>query len=131
MTTTLKAPWPDFLVTTVLPSAEFGDSRSSESTITIKRTITGEVWTYAQPTDRQTLTLPFLLTRMKSLEVEAFLKSYQDAPIFIELEDGSQWEARLAQQPVQRVATGRIGDDIRTGRESVELTLTFSATRLN
>ena len=131
MTTTLKAPWPNFKVTSLLPNPQFDDARAGESTIIIKRTMTGQVWTYVQPSERQTLVLPFLLTRMKSLEVEEFLKAYQRAPIFIELYDGTQWEALLVNQPVSRQATERIGESTLTGKELIQLTLTFSAKRLN
>jgi hypothetical protein len=131
MTTTLRAPWPNYKVTSILPSPEFGDGRAAESTIVIKRTMTGRKLTYVKPSDRYLLTLPFQLTRMKALEVEAFLKSYQAAPIFLELYDGSQWEAKLVNQPVSRVATERIGTSTISGKELIELTLTFSAKRLN
>jgi hypothetical protein len=65
------------------------------------------------------------------LELEAFLNAYQSAPIFIELYDGSEWEAQLINEPVTRAATARLGDNTLTGKELVEVTLTLSATRLN
>lgn len=131
MATTLRAPWPNYKVTSILPNPQFDDARSVESTITIKRTMTGKKYTYIQPSERYTLTLPFQLTRMKSLELEAFLKVYQAAPIFMELYDGSQWEAKLVNEPVTRRATDRIGESSLVGRELVEVTLTLSAKRLN
>jgi hypothetical protein len=131
MATTLKAPWPNYKVASILPNPQFEDTRSTESTIIVKRTMTGALWTYAKPSDRYTLNLPFLLTRMKSLEVEAFLASYQAAPIWVELYDGSQWEAKLVQQPVIRKATERIGDSTLIGKELIDVTLTLSAKRLN
>jgi len=131
MTTILRAPWPNYKVTSILPNPQFGDKRSTESTITIKRTMTGRKVTYIQPSERYTLNLPFQLTRMKALEVEAFLNSYQSAPIFLQLYDGSQWEAQLADSQVSRQATERIGSSPLTGKELIELTLTFSAKRLN
>lgn len=132
MATTLRAPWPNYKVTSILPNVQFDDSRRSESTIVIKRTMTGRKVTYTQPSDRYTLTLPFQLTRMKALELEAFIKSYQSASWFVELYDGSQWEAKLVGEPVNRTATERINADHGlTGKELVEVTLTLSATRLN
>lgn len=131
MSTTIRAPWPNYKVTTILPNPEFGDTRSSESTVTIKRTMTGRKLTYIQPSNRYTLVLTFQLTRMKALELEEFLRSYRSAPIFLELYDGSQWEAKLIQQPVERRATERIGDSTLIGKELIETTLTLSAKRLN
>lgn len=131
MSTTFRAPWPNYKVTSILPNPEFGDSRASESTIIIKRTMTGRKLTYNQPSDRYTLTLPFQLTRMKSLELEAFLNAYQSAPIFVELYDGSQWEAKVVDIPINRRATERIGTSTLTGKELVDVTLILSAKRLN
>lgn len=131
MSTILRAPWPNYKVTSILPNPQFQDGRAPESSIIIKRTMTGRKLTYVRPSDRFTLTLPFQLTRMKALEVEAFLKAYQAAPIFIELYDGTQWEAKLIDQPVSRRATERIGDSTLIGKELIELTLTFSAKRLD
>ncbi|MHC4324351.1 MAG: hypothetical protein ACYSUX_08770 [Planctomycetota bacterium] len=59
------------------------------------------------------------------------MASYQAAPIWVELYDGSQWEAKLVQQPVIRKATERIGDSTLIGKELIDVTLTLSAKRLN
>lgn len=131
MATTLKAPWPNFKVTSILPNLEFEDTRASESTVIIKRTMDGGVRTYVRPSDRYTLTLPFQLTRMKALELEAFVKAYQAAPIWIEIHDGTQWEGKLIGEPVIRKAVERIGDLTNIGKERIDVTLTFSAKRLN
>lgn len=132
MSTILRGPWPNYKVTSVLPNPKFGDKRASQSTITVKRTMTGRVVTYAAPSDRETLTLPFEITRTKALEVEAFFNAYQSTTIFVELQDeGSQWEAQLVGQPLFREATTVVSEDARTGRELIRMTLTLSAKRLN
>lgn len=116
----------------MLPDPKFLDGRASESRVMVKRGATGEIWTYPQSSDRQTLTLPFTLTRQKSLELEAFVTAYQSARWFVLLEqDGSQWDAQLTASPFDRVVIGRYGPDVRTGAETVELTLVLSAKRLN
>ena len=93
--------------------------------------MTGRKVTYVKPSERYVLTLPFQLTRMKSLELEAFLNAYQSAPIYIKLYDGSEWEGQLVGAPVQRQATGRIGNSTLVGKELIETTLTLSAKRLS
>jgi len=128
--TELRAPYPNHKVTTILPKPLFGDSRRSEATVTVKRTKTGGKFVYKDSSDRYTLTLPFRLTRMKSLELENFLRSYQSAHIHLTLYDGSTWDCQLVGQPVSRAAVSRYSDDPNTGKESVEVTLTFSAKRL-
>lgn len=131
MSTIIRAPWPNPTVTSILPNPQFDDSRATESSIIIKRTMTGRKLTYVRPSERYTLRLPFQLTRMKALELEAVLKAHHADPILLELYDGSKWEAKLVNQPVSRVASERIGTSPIVGRELIELTLTFSAKRLN
>jgi hypothetical protein len=131
MATTIKAPWPNYKVTSILPNPQFEDTRSTESTVIVKRTMTGVLWTYKVPSDRVSLSLPFRLTRMKSLELEAVLNSYQAAPLWIELYDGSQWEAKLVGEPIIRTATERIGTSTLIGKELIDVTLILSAKRLN
>lgn len=131
MATEIQGPYPNPKVTIILPNPQFDDARASESTMQIKRTMTGRVITYVQSSNRVTLQLPFLLSRMKSLELEAFVNSYQSASWKLTLYDGSIWEAQLVGQPVVRSATGRAGSSTATGKESVEVTLTLSAKRLN
>lgn len=131
MTTKIQAPYPNHKVTTELPDPDFNDSRTPESTVQIKRTMTGRVITHPKTSTRQTLTLPIIMTRMKSLELEAFIQSYQAAHWHVTLYDGSQWDAQLVGQPVVRVATDRQGSRVDTGKEMVEVTLRLSAVRLN
>lgn len=131
MSTIIQAPYPKIKVTSTFPNVKFGDIRKSESTITIKRTMTGRKITYVHPSDRYTLTLPFQLTRVKALEMEEMVNIYQAAHWKLTLYDGSEWDAQLVDAPVSRTATGRIGDNTLVGKELVELTLTLSAKRLN
>jgi hypothetical protein len=131
MSTIIKAPYPNHKVTATLPSAKFDDARASESTVTIKRSMLGRKITYVNPSDRYTVVLPFILTRMKSLELEAFVQAYQSAHWEITLYDGSKWDCLLVGEPVSRAATQRIGDNPTPGKEAVEVTLTFSAKRIS
>ena len=128
----IRAPHPNHKVTILLPNPEFDDARAPESTITIKRTMTGRLITYIAQSDRVTLNLPLQLTRMKSLELEAFLASYQSAKWEVTLYDGSVWETQLVGEPVSRRATGRLGGkESLIGRELIETLLTLSARRLS
>lgn len=130
--TYIRAPYPNHKVTMILPNPQLEDSRASESTITIKRTMTGRVITYVNPSERVSMSLPFRLTRMKALELEAFVKSYQSARWHVTLGyDGSEWDAQLIGQPISRTAVERIGNNATVGKELVDVTLTLSAKRLN
>lgn len=131
MSTQIRAPYPGHKVTVILPSPQFGDTRASESTFVVKRSMLGRVITHPQNSDRFTLTLPLRLTRMKSLELEAFIKAYQSAHWELTLYDGSVWDAQLVGDPVTRAATDRIGSSSLIGKELIDVTLTLSAKRLS
>lgn len=130
MSTEIKGPYPNPKVTIILPNPQFEDARASESKIQVKRTMTGRLITYVQSSDRVTLRLPFILSRMKSLELEAFINAYQSARWQVTLYDGSVWDAQLVGEPVIRAAVGRGGSSSTTGKEVVEVALTLSAKRL-
>lgn len=129
--TEIKAPFPNPKVTILLPNPRFDDARATEATVQIKKTMTGRTISYVKSSDRVRIILPFMLTRMKSLELEAFLKAYQSAHWRLTLYDASEWDVQLIGQPVTRVAVGRAGDYGATGKESIEVTLTLSGKRLN
>lgn len=129
--TELKAPYPASRVTVILPNPQFNDSRSSESVVTAKRSMLGRVITYIKQSDRTILRLPFQLSRMKALELQAFLNSYQSATVEVVLYDGSRWAAQFIGEPHAQTAIDRLSDQTLTGKELVEVTLTLSAKRLN
>ena len=132
MSVKLLAPHPGHLVTTQLPNPKYGNKRSPDNRVHVKRSSLGRLITYVTTTDTETLVLAFSLTRQKSLELEAFITSYQSAPWQLEFDhDKSIWIGTLVGLPVQRAAVNRIGDDPRTGREEIEVTLTLSATKLS
>lgn len=132
MSTIISAPYPNDKVTTVLPSAEFTDSRAARDGVTVKRSMLGRTITYVSTTDRETLNLPLRLTRMKALELEAFIQSYRSATWRIKMYDNTTWEAKLLGRDVVRNAIDRLGGASAslTGSELVNLTLQFSAKKL-
>lgn len=129
--TELRAPYPASRVTVILPNPQFNDSRASESSVTVKRSMLGRVITYIKQSERTVLRLPFLLSRMKALELQAFLNSYQSATVELILYDGSRWAAQFVGEPHSQTAIDRLSDQVLTGKELVEVTLTLSAKRLN
>jgi hypothetical protein len=90
----------------------------------------GRVITYVDPSDRYEVQLPLVLTRMKDLELEAFINAYQSAHWHLTLYDGSTWDCQLIGEPVRRQATQRYGNNPTPGKEVIEVTLTLSAKRL-
>lgn len=131
MSISIAAPYPALKVTSILPDPNFGNVRASQSGIQIKRGMTGEVWTYAKPNDKEVSVLEFSLTRQKDLEVAEFLRIYHTATWKLIDHNGKQWKVQLVGRPVRREARGRVGaTSSSTGGESIILTLSFSAEAL-
>ena len=131
MSTFFAAPYPRLQTTSVLPDPEFGDSRASEASIQIKRRMRGKVSTYVNPNDTQVLVLTFLLTRKKHAEVDQFITAYHTTDWRVTLPDGSRWVTKLVGEPLLGSWTQKIDrGNPRTGDEEVDMTFTFSATRL-
>ena len=122
----LSAPHPANTVTVVLPSPEFGDGRAAQQSVQVRRSMLGRVITYVKSSDRYTLTLPFQLTRQKSLELENFVRIYYRATWQVILHDDTKWSAKLVGGGLTKSAVDRIY----TGNELVTATLELSATRI-
>lgn len=129
--TIIRAPWPGVKTTMLLPTAQWLDSQKPEADFQIKRTRMGRVITHPRTSTRRELRLRWRLTRQKYLELEAFANSYQAATWWLQLYDLSTWSATLVDAPIASVAIGRqTASRADTGTEAVDVTLTFSATKL-
>lgn len=131
MSIAISAPYPATKVTSILPDPDFGNIRASQSGIQIKRGMSGDVWTYTKPNDKEVSSLTFNLTRQKDLELAEFLRVYHTATWKLIDHNGKEWEVQLVGEPVRRRARGRVGEtSSSTGGESIILTLNFSAEAL-
>jgi hypothetical protein len=91
----------------VLPSPELGDVRRPELVVDQKRGMTGELTTYVKSSPRKTLEFEFNLSRLKALEVEAFLKIFYRAEWLMVLHDDTQWRTKLVSNELRRVTSER------------------------
>jgi len=78
----LKAPYPTFTKVLVLPNPKLGDSNMEIRELKIKRGMDGTAYSYAKTTGNVRLIYQVELTRMKSLELEDFIRAY----------GGKKWE---------------------------------------
>jgi len=77
MTVRLQAPYPLLQTTTLLPNPEFSDSEGLLDEINSKRSMTGTLYTYVKTKgERRRLTMRFTLSRLKGLELRAFIRAY-------------------------------------------------------
>lgn len=125
MLTSFSAPYPAAKVTVVMPNAQFQDGRAAEVSVDVKRSMVGDTFTYVKTSNRQKLNLHFLLTKMKALELQAFVKIYYRADWQISLHDNTIWVGNLASNPFDGHTTARAGGQ--PGGEMVEMEILFSA----
>lgn len=132
MSVKFSAPFPKIKVETTFPDPEFVDARATQARGQIKRTMTGEVYTYGTASTKVDLRYRFFITRQKDLEFDQLLRVYQAATWKIVDHRGDVWEAQLVGRPVTRKATRKIDtDSIRTGGEEYEVSLFFSAEKIS
>jgi hypothetical protein len=129
VSTLIAAPYPKMKVSILLPSPRFEDTQAAEQTVSVIRSMAGDTYTYVKSSDRKTIALTFDLSRMKLLELQAFLKIYYRAPLRLTLHDGSQWEASLTANPFEGRAVSRASNW--PGKEAEEVRLEFSAKRIS
>jgi hypothetical protein len=132
MSVQISAPYPKQKVTIILPDPSFGNTRASESTVQLKRTMTGKLWSYINTSLKERVVFTFTLSRQKDLELQEFVRVYHAAE-FWKLTDhnGKEWKVKLAGEPIQRSSVGRINsNDSSTGGESRRVKLIFSAEAL-
>ena len=132
MSAFFAAPYGRVEVRSVLPNPEVLNSRASESSIQIKRRMNGGApITYVKSSNRETLTLRFILSRMKNLEISQFINAFHTRDWEVTLHDGSVWKAKLTGEPIRQSAIGKWDvNNTATGNEDYEVTFNFSAEKV-
>jgi hypothetical protein len=72
----LKAPYPVFVCTIVLPNPKLGDSNTVIREVALQRSIDGTPYSYIKTSSSVRLLYQIELTRAKSLEFEDFVSTY-------------------------------------------------------
>lgn len=125
MPTTIAAPYPHLNVSCILPNAKFQDSRAANQNVNVQRTMTGVMYSYVKDTGATTLRLPFVLSRMKALELKEFIRVYYRAKWRIVLHDDTRWLAHLLSDPFSTTTDARA--EGWPGGEAVNVVLQLSA----
>jgi len=97
----LQAPLPNIQTTTLLPSPEFNDSESRRLSVEMKKTVDGTKFTYVKKNTRSKLLYTFALSRLKMLEVRAFIQAYFRAKVRITNHKGEVWEGHFVSNPFE------------------------------
>jgi hypothetical protein len=118
----LQAPWPKVETTTILRSPQFNDVQARQNTVDIKRAMDGTKTTYVKTTNsRYKLTYQFLISRMKALELRAFIQSYYSSKIKLVNHKREVWIVNLISNPFAFETMG--GAKGWPGNEDVNITL--------
>ena len=100
MTVKLEAPYPSIQTVTILPNPRWNDSESLTNSINIHRTMRGNTYTYVKTTNnRRRLFMNFNITRMKGLELQAFIKSYFSSTLKLTDHLGVSWVGKFTSNP--------------------------------
>lgn len=109
MSVKLEAPLPLLAATTVLPDPQLNDSLSPKLAVNIERSMNGRRFIYVKRSDRSKLHYEFVLSRMKALELRAFVAAYYRAQIRVTNHLGEVWHVYFASNPFEFEGQGRAG----------------------
>jgi hypothetical protein len=125
---TLEAPFPTIEVATLLPNPELNDGIGNKHSFNLQRSMDGTKRTYIRTLTRKLLTFNFRLTRMKSLELQAFVNSYFSSRWRITDHLGRQFVGYLANNPFELQVANRALNS--AGDDYVDVTIQFEGTQL-
>lgn len=97
----LSGPYPLIVTTIQLPNPQWGDSESVMAEVQSKRAMDGTLYTYIRNKGRRKLLLSFRLTRLKGLELRAFLKSYMSERLKLVDHLDRVWLGYLSNNPFE------------------------------
>jgi hypothetical protein len=130
MSVRLAAPYPAIEAVTYLPNPEFGDSEGTVNFLDLKRSINSTRYTYVRAKDgRKRLQFRFGLTRMKALELRAFIFAYHSTKISLTDHLGQVWHGYITTNPNEFESTSAIKGTPGTGSVRVNIQIEFEGTK--
>jgi len=101
MTVVLKAPLPLLETTTILPNPQMNDGEAPRHVVKTSRAIDGTLYSYIKTSATNKLNYTFLLSRMKALELRAFITSYYRAKVQLTNHKSEVWEVYFLNNPFE------------------------------
>lgn len=95
----LMAPHELVQMVSLLPSPEFGDSDNIVGSFNLKRSMNNTIYTYLKTSSEEVLTYEFILTRGKTLEVIAFIRTYYAYNVRIINHKGETYVGKIMNDP--------------------------------
>ena len=125
----LTAPVPDVVTTSILPSPRFNDTQARRLEVDMKRSMNNTKRSYVKSNDRQTVSYTFILSRMKGLELRAFILAYNASKLRWTDHRGDVWEGYFTRNPFEFSSAGRAAGT--PGGEIVEVTIQMEGERIS
>ena len=121
----LAAPYPAIQTVSLLPNPQFGDGEAETCEVATRRAMDGTLYTYVKSkAGRRRLAFPLNLSRMKGLELRAFIQSYFATRVRLTDHLGQVWVGHFIGNPFEfstpRRAGGWPGDEMQTIRLEFE-----------
>jgi hypothetical protein len=101
MSLILQAPVPLLTTTSVFPSPIFGDGEQPKHSITVMQSMNGTLYSYVKSNARSQLQYSLTLSRMKALELRAFILAYFRAKVRLINHKGEVWDGYFVSNPFE------------------------------
>lgn len=119
----LQAPYPNIETATALPSPEFSDVENPTSTISVRKSMNNTLRTYVKKRTRHSFTYNISMSRAKAIELERFIKLYNEKLILLTNHKDEEWIVNLTSNPFEFTLAGSAQNF--PGGEYVTLSLSF------
>ena len=119
------APYPGIQTVSLLPNPTFSDTEALTASVSAQRATDGTLYTYVKTkSGRRKLSWNFQLTRLKGLELRAFLLSYFASKVKITDHNGRIWVGNFTNNPFEFDAQSRAApamSDVRGETQSITI----------
>jgi hypothetical protein len=119
----LEAPWPAPSVVTVMPNPQLSDVETRDQTVNRHRSMSNVLYSYAKDGGTSKLTYTFSVSRMKSLEVQAFVETMIGQQIKMTNHKNEVWFVYIDNNPFEASQSRRAGGS--PGNETDSISLSF------
>lgn len=124
----LEGPWPGPSIVTQLPNPQFSDVENHNASVSRQRSMNNKLYSYCKDEGTSLLTYTFTLTRMKSLELQAFVQACIGFNIKLTNHKNEKWIVIFNNNPWERSEAQRGSGP--TGAELDTVSLAFLGVKL-
>lgn len=126
----LGAPYPGVEMYTYLPNPEFSDGENSVGSVEFKRSMSNIRYSYIKSrAQHRRLFFSIVMTRMKALELRAFLLKYPAKKIQLRDHNGEFWLGYITTNPNEFESTGANRSVANVGHSMSRIQLEFRGVR--